>query len=60
MLTPAQLDRRSLLKGITFGAGAVSPPSLPNADPRSDRFRFGGHESEFLALIYATSPMNSG
>jgi hypothetical protein len=33
MLTPAQLDRRSLLKGIIFGAVAVSPPHSPTPIP---------------------------
>ena len=28
-------------------------PSLRDADPRSDRFRCGGRESEFLAVICA-------
>jgi hypothetical protein len=35
-------------------------PSLPDARPRSDRFRCGGRESEFLAVgrsLYARLPL---
>ena len=28
----------------------TNPPSLPDARPRSDRFRCGGRESKFLAI----------
>ena len=33
------------------GKHAYQTPSLPNADPRSDRPRCGGRESKFLAFI---------
>ena len=29
---------------------AIQTPSLPDARPRSDRFRCGGRESKFLAV----------
>jgi hypothetical protein len=33
---------------VDFYVRAIPPPSLPGADPRSDRFRRGGRESKFL------------
>jgi hypothetical protein len=32
---------------------SAQAPSLPDAHPRSDRFRCAGRESEFLAAVFA-------
>jgi len=47
---------RLLLTELTIShyhrQGLRQTPSLPNADPRSDRPRCGGRESKFLADIF--------
>ncbi|MCX6979756.1 MAG: hypothetical protein NTV08_03270 [Verrucomicrobia bacterium] len=40
LLVPVPLD--------TVSPGGDQTPSLPGADPRSDRFRHGGREKKFL------------
>ena len=40
-----------VLEAIAGGARPKQTPSLPDADPRSDRLRCGGRESKFLAVM---------
>jgi len=42
-------EETALANGVLVVRASVQTPSLPDARPRSDRFRCGGRESNFLA-----------
>jgi|GEM_PF-6128778 len=50
-------DRLYFLKALSETCGQT--PSLPDADPRSDRPRCGGRESRFLAALAPPRPPHS-